>query len=117
MITPSHRCRIEAGILSHGRDFDIEVNPFVFESTQKCDVDIRRDWYGNVATPCGTATFEDIVVRMTKGSTTLAPQTMQIEVSRASIPSTSAPPSPHHQALPGDVDSKAERDDKGSSPR
>jgi len=41
VIAPGHHRRIEAGILSYGADFDIEVNPF--ECGQGWQVDLSKD--------------------------------------------------------------------------
>ena len=52
----------------------------VFDSVQKCDVDIRKDLLENVVMSCATTMFEGIVERMTRELTALAPQSMQIKV-------------------------------------
>jgi len=45
----------------------------------KCDVDIRKDLYANIVLSGGTTMFPDIVERMTKELTALAPLTMKIK--------------------------------------
>ena len=47
-----------------------------FQSIMKCDVDIRKDLYGNVVLSGGTTMFAGIGERMTKELTALAPSTM-----------------------------------------
>ena len=59
---------------------DKGIDATVFDSIQKCDVDIRKDLYENVVMSGGTTMFDGIVERMTKELTALAPQTMQIKV-------------------------------------
>jgi len=51
-----------------------------FQSIMKCDVDIRKDLYGNVVLSGGTTMFAGIGERMTKELTALAPSTMKIKV-------------------------------------
>jgi actin beta/gamma 1 len=51
-----------------------------FQSIMKCDVDIRKDLYGNVVLSGGTTMFTGIGERMTKELTALAPSTMKIKV-------------------------------------
>merc|ERR1711862_113292 len=51
-----------------------------FQSIMKCDVDIRKDLYGNVVLSGGTTMFPGIGERMTKELTALAPSTMKIKV-------------------------------------
>uniref|UniRef100_A0A8D1B3M0 Actin, cytoplasmic 1 n=1 Tax=Sus scrofa TaxID=9823 RepID=A0A8D1B3M0_PIG len=46
----------------------------------KCDVDIRKDLYGNIVLSGGTTMFPGIGERMTKELTALAPSTMKIKV-------------------------------------
>ena len=46
----------------------------------KCDVDIRKDLYANTVLSGGTTMFPGIVDRMRKELTTLAPDTMPIEI-------------------------------------
>eukprot|EP00292_Cryptomonas_paramecium_P030800 CAMPEP_0113683172 /NCGR_PEP_ID=MMETSP0038_2-20120614/13130_1 /TAXON_ID=2898 /ORGANISM="Cryptomonas paramecium" /LENGTH=49 /DNA_ID=CAMNT_0000602441 /DNA_START=13 /DNA_END=159 /DNA_ORIENTATION=- /assembly_acc=CAM_ASM_000170 len=46
----------------------------------KCDVDIRKDLYGNIVLSGGTTTFSGIADRMQKEITALAPSTMKIKI-------------------------------------
>ncbi|KAH3758657.1 Actin subfamily protein [Pelomyxa schiedti] len=45
-----------------------------------CDVDIRKDLYGNIVLSGGTSMFPGIADRMQKEMTTLAPTTMKIKI-------------------------------------
>merc|ERR1711934_1065231 len=51
-----------------------------FQSIMKCDVDIRKDLYGNVVLSGGTTMFAGIGERMNKEIKALAPSTMKIKV-------------------------------------
>jgi len=51
-----------------------------YNSIMKCDVDIRKDLYGNTVLSGGTTMFPGIDERMTKEIKALAPQSMQIKV-------------------------------------
>jgi len=51
-----------------------------YNSIMKCDVDIRKDLYGNTVLSGGTTMFTGIDVRMTKEITALAPPSMSIKV-------------------------------------
>lgn len=46
----------------------------------KCDVDIRKDLYGNVVLSGGTTMYDGIGDRLNKELTSLAPSTMKIKV-------------------------------------
>jgi len=46
----------------------------------KCDVDVRRDLYGNVVLSGGTTMYNGIADRITKELQSLAPSTMKIKV-------------------------------------
>jgi len=46
----------------------------------KCDVDVRRDLYGNVVMSGGTTMYPGIADRLSKELTALAPSTMKIKV-------------------------------------
>jgi len=50
------------------------------QTIMKCDVDIRKDLYGNIVLSGGTTMFPGIGERMTKELTALAPSTMKIKV-------------------------------------
>jgi len=56
------------------------IHDTTFQSIMKCDVDIRKDLYGNVVLSGGTTMFEGIGERMLKELTALAPSTMKIKV-------------------------------------
>jgi len=56
------------------------IHETTFQSIMKCDVDIRRDLYGNVVLSGGTAMFAGVGERMAKELTALAPSTMKIKV-------------------------------------
>jgi actin-related protein len=56
------------------------VHETTFNSIGKCDIDIRKDLYGNVVLSGGTTMFEGIAERMTKELTNLAPASMKIKV-------------------------------------
>lgn len=47
----------------------------------KCDVDIRKDLYGNIVLSGGTSMFPGMADRMSKEITSLAPSSMKIKVS------------------------------------
>merc|ERR1712217_300006 len=49
-------------------------------SIMKCDVDIRKDLYGNIVLSGGTTMFEGIADRMQKEIVALAPPSMKIKV-------------------------------------
>ena len=51
-----------------------------YNSIMKCDVDIRKDLYGNVVLSGGTTMFPGIADRMQKELTALAPSTMKIKI-------------------------------------
>jgi actin-related protein len=56
------------------------VHGSVFESIQRCDVDIRKSLYENVVLSGGTTMFPGMGERMAKELTMLAPSTMRIKV-------------------------------------
>jgi len=56
------------------------VHETTFNSIGKCDIDIRKDLYGNIVLSGGTTMFEGIADRMTKELTALAPASMKIKV-------------------------------------
>jgi actin-related protein len=47
-----------------------------YNSIMKCDVDVRKDLYGNVVLSGGTTMFPGIADRMQKELTALAPSTI-----------------------------------------
>ena len=56
------------------------IHQATYDSIMKCDVDIRKDLYGNTVMSGGTTMFDGIDTRMAKELTALAPPTMQIKV-------------------------------------
>jgi actin len=51
-----------------------------YDSIMKCDVDIRKDLYGNIVLSGGTTMFDKIDDRMEKEIKALAPQSMKIKI-------------------------------------
>ena len=62
-----------------GREF-AGVHQTTFDSIMKCDVDIRKDLYGNIVLSGGTTMFDGIAERMEKEIKALAPQSMKIKI-------------------------------------
>merc|ERR1711915_424995 len=58
----------------------VGVHETTYNSIMKCDVDIRKDLYGNIVLSGGSTMFAGIGERMTKEITALAPSTMKIKV-------------------------------------
>jgi len=56
------------------------VHTTTYDSIMKCDVDIRKDLYGNIVLSGGTTMFEGIAERMQKEVTALAPASMTIKI-------------------------------------
>jgi len=56
------------------------IHDTTFNSIMKCDVDIRKDLYGNIVLSGGTTMYEGIGERMTKEVVALSPSTMKIKV-------------------------------------
>jgi actin len=56
------------------------IHECTYNSIMKCDVDIRKDLYGNIVLSGGTTMFEGIDARMEKEIKALAPQTMKIKI-------------------------------------
>jgi len=56
------------------------IHDTTFQSIMKCDVDIRKDLYGNIVLSGGTTMYEGIGERMTKEVVALSPSTMKINV-------------------------------------
>ena len=56
------------------------IHTLTYNSIMKCDVDIRKDLYGNIVLSGGTTMFTGIAERMTKEIVALAPQSMKIKV-------------------------------------
>jgi actin-related protein len=62
-----------------GREFS-GVHQTTYDSIMKCDVDIRKDLYGNIVLSGGTTMFDGIAERMEKEIKALAPQSMKIKI-------------------------------------
>jgi actin beta/gamma 1 len=56
------------------------IHQATYDSINKCDIDIRKDLYGNTVMSGGTTMFDGIDSRMSKELVALAPPTMQIKV-------------------------------------
>ena len=56
------------------------IHETTYNSIMKCDVDIRKDLYGNVVMSGGTTMYPGIADRMQKEITNLAPSTMKIKI-------------------------------------
>jgi actin-related protein len=56
------------------------IHVTTYNSIMKCDVDIRKDLYGNIVLSGGTTMFDGIADRMTKEITALAPPSMKIKI-------------------------------------
>jgi len=56
------------------------IHECTYNSIMKCDVDIRKDLYGNIVLSGGTTMFPGIADRMQKELTNLAPSTMKIKI-------------------------------------
>ncbi|GLJ46603.1 hypothetical protein SUGI_0981990 [Cryptomeria japonica] len=56
------------------------IHETTFNSIMKCDVDIRKDLYGNIVLSGGSTMFPGIADRMSKDVTALAPNTVKVKV-------------------------------------
>lgn len=56
------------------------IHETTFQSIMKCDVDIRKDLYGNIVLSGGSTMFPGIGERMNKEITALAPSSMRVKV-------------------------------------
>merc|ERR1712129_508641 len=56
------------------------IHETAYNSIMKCDVDIRKDLYGNVVMSGGTTMYPGIADRMQKDITNLAPPTMKVKI-------------------------------------
>jgi len=56
------------------------IHECTYNSIMKCDVDIRKDLYGNIVLSGGTTMFPGIADRMQKELVNLAPSTMKIKI-------------------------------------
>ena len=62
-----------------GKEFD-GIHELTYKSIMKCDVDVRKDLYGNVVMSGGTTMFDGIADRVNKELVGLAPSSMKIKV-------------------------------------
>jgi actin-related protein len=56
------------------------VHELTFQSIMKCDVDVRKDLYGNIVLSGGTTMYQGIAERLNKEVVALAPSSMKIKV-------------------------------------
>jgi actin len=56
------------------------IDQTLFESIQKCDIDVRKDLYANIVLSGGTTMFNGLPERIEKEIVRLAPATMKIRV-------------------------------------
>ena len=54
------------------------IHETAYNSIYKCDLDIRRDLYGNIVLSGGTTMFPGIADRMQRELTALAPSSMKV---------------------------------------
>ena len=68
-----------------GRDFS-GLHDHVFQSIQKCDVDVRRDLYQNIVLAGGSTLFPGLPERLTKEVQKLVPKNISTKVNVVAIP-------------------------------
>jgi len=56
------------------------VHQLTYQSIMKCDVDIRKDLYGNIVLSGGTTMFDGVADRINKEVTALAPSSISVKV-------------------------------------
>jgi len=56
------------------------IHATTFTSIMKCDVDVRKDLYGNIVMSGGTTMYPGIADRMQKEITALAPSSMKVKI-------------------------------------
>jgi actin-related protein len=56
------------------------IHELIFESIMKCDVDIRRDLWGNVVCSGGSTMFEGLAERLKKELKNLAPNNVTVKI-------------------------------------
>lgn len=66
------------------------IHETTYNSIMKCDVDIRKDLYGNIVLSGGSTMFPGIADRMSKEITALAPSSMKIKARRRAQSASSA---------------------------
>lgn len=72
---------------SMSKRFATSPHGFRYNSIFKCDLDIRRDLYGNVVLSGGTTMFPGIADRMQKELTSLSPSSMKVRCSDGGLSS------------------------------
>lgn len=65
---------------SMARSHSSGIHQRIYNSIMKCDVDIRKDLYGNILLTGGTTVFPGLADRLSKAITTIAPNGMKIKV-------------------------------------
>ncbi|KMU92473.1 actin [Coccidioides immitis H538.4] len=56
------------------------IHATTYNAIMKCDVDVRRDLYGNIVMSGGTTMYPGIADRMQKEITALAPSSMKVKI-------------------------------------
>jgi len=56
------------------------IHELTYQSIMKCDIDVRKDLYGNIVMSGGTTMYDGIPERLSKEVVNLAPSTMKIKV-------------------------------------
>ena len=56
------------------------IDQTTFNSIMKCDMDVRKELYGNIVMSGGTTMFPGIAERMQKEITALAPSSMKVKI-------------------------------------
>jgi actin-related protein len=56
------------------------IHELTFDSIVKCDIDVRKDLYGNIVLSGGTTMYPGIAERLNKEVVALAPSTMKIKI-------------------------------------
>lgn len=56
------------------------IDQTTYNSIMKCDVDVRKELYGNIVMSGGTTMFPGIAERMQKEITALAPSSMKVKI-------------------------------------
>jgi len=78
----NERCRCPEALFQPsflGRE-SAGIHESTYNSIMKCDIDIRKDLYGNIVMSGGTTMFPGIADRMQKEIVNLAPSTMKIKI-------------------------------------
>lgn len=64
----------------HAYSIQSDLHMLLVQNHNRCDVDIRKDLYGNIVLSGGTSMFPGMADRMSKEITLLAPSSMKIKV-------------------------------------